>query len=82
MPFIGWLFGKQVEHLISNYDHWIAFGLLFILGIRMIYESFQKNKEESNFNPLNATVLIGMAVATSIDALVVGVSFAFINVNI
>jgi len=82
MPFLGWLFGKQVEHLISNYDHWIAFGLLSILGIRMIYESFQKDKEDKSFNPLNTTVLIGMAVATSIDALVVGVSFAFMNMNI
>lgn len=72
MPFSGWLFGKQVEHLISNYDHWLAFGLLFILGIRMIYESFRKDKEDKSFNPLNSTVLIGMAVATSIDALVVG----------
>lgn len=82
MPFLGWFFGKQVEHLISNYDHWIAFGLLSILGIRMIYESFQKDKEDKSFNPLNTSVLIGMAVATSIDALVVGVSFAFINMNI
>jgi putative Mn2+ efflux pump MntP len=82
MPFFGWLFGKQVEHLISNYDHWIAFGLLLILGIRMIYESFKKDEVDKSFNPLNSTVLIGMAVATSIDALVVGVSFAFINMNI
>jgi len=48
----------------------------------MIYESFQKDKEDKSFNPLNTSVLIGMAVATSIDALVVGVSFAFMNMNI
>ncbi len=82
MPFIGWLIGKQVENLISNYDHWIAFGLLSILGIKMIYESFSKDEENKKFNPLIIWVVIGMAVATSIDALVVGVSFAFIEINI
>ena len=82
MPLFGWLLGKQVEQLINNYDHWIAFGLLAILGFKMVYESFKNDVVKSTFNPLRLTILIGMALATSIDALVVGVSFAFINMNI
>ena len=82
MPFMGWLLGKQVEQLINNYDHWIAFGLLAILGVKMVYESFKNDNEKSTFNPLRLSILIGMALATSVDALVVGVSFAFINMNI
>ncbi len=82
MPFMGWLLGKQVEQLISNYDHWIAFGLLAILGLKMVYESFKNDNEKSTFNPLRLSILLGMAVATSVDALVVGVSFAFIKMNI
>ena len=77
MPLIGWILGKQVAQFIIEYDHWVAFGLLFILGTKMIYESFQNKDVERKFNPLKLTVLIGMAIATSIDALVVGVSFAF-----
>jgi putative Mn2+ efflux pump MntP len=82
MPLIGWVLGNQVADLIVNYDHWVAFGLLSFLGIKMAYESLKKDKEDSNFNPLNLVVLLGMAVATSIDALVVGVSFALIEINI
>ena len=82
MPLIGWFLGVQIESYISNYDHWIAFGLLAILGLRMIYESFLKEENNTSANPLNPVVLIGMAIATSIDALVVGVSFAFMNMNI
>lgn len=76
MPLLGWFLGSQVSGLIINYDHWVAFGLLSFLGLKMAYESLKKDKENSNFNPLNLMVLLGMAVATSIDALVVGVSFA------
>ena len=82
MPLIGWFLGVQIESYISNYDHWIAFGLLAILGLRMIYESFSKEENNTSANPLNPVILIGMAIATSIDALVVGVSFAFMNMNI
>jgi manganese efflux pump family protein len=82
MPFLGWITGKQIEQLLSDYDHWIAFGLLAILGLKMIYESFNRKEGKSTFNPLKLTVIIWIAIATSIDALVVGVSFAFINMNI
>jgi putative Mn2+ efflux pump MntP len=82
MPLVGWFLGKQVATYIVNIDHWVAFLLLSILGLRMVYESFKKEDEPTGFNPLKSTVLIGMAIATSIDALVVGVSFAFINTSI
>ena len=82
MPFFGWFVGRQVASMILEYDHWIAFGLLAALGIKMIIESFKKEEQKAVFNPLRFTFLIGMAIATSIDALVVGVSFAFLEMNI
>ena len=81
MPILGWLMGEQVKHLISDFDHWIVFGILFLLGLKMIYESFKK-EENKKFNPLNFWVMISMAIATSIDALAVGISFSIIDVPI
>ena len=81
MPFLGWLGGNQLEHLIANVDHWIAFSLLFLLGMKMILDSFKK-EEEKDFNPLLFKVLLGVGIAISIDALVVGVSLALIDTNI
>jgi manganese efflux pump family protein len=80
MPLIGWFLGIQIKEYITTYDHWLAFALLSGLGIKMIYESFQKEKKD--FNPTKFIVAAGLALATSIDALVVGVSFAFIEINI
>lgn len=76
MPFIGWLGASRFSHLIESCDHWIAFGLLSILGIRMICEQFKK-EEERSFNPTKLKVVLALAVATSIDALAIGISFAF-----
>jgi len=81
MPLLGWLAGKRISEYLSNYDHWIAFGLLVIIGLRMIWES-QKPDEDKTFNPLNIWFIIYMSIATSIDALIVGLSFAFLNTNI
>ncbi|MBE0636957.1 MAG: manganese efflux pump [Bacteroidales bacterium] len=81
LPFLGWLAGMQVTRYISFYDHWIAFGLLASLGTKMMVESF-KQGEEKKYNPLVFSFLLAMAIATSIDALVVGVSLAFIETNI
>ncbi len=80
-PLIGWLAGSSIARYITSFDHWLAFGLLFVIGARMIYESF-KHQEKENFNPLNPGTLVGLSLATSIDALVVGVSLAFVRVNI
>jgi len=82
MPLIGWFLGSQVKDLIADYDHWIAFTLLFIIGAKMIYETLKPEEEKKQLNPLKLSVMIMMAIATSIDALIVGISFAFIETNI
>lgn len=76
MPFIGWAGASSFNHLIEAYDHWIAFGLLAFLGIRMIRSHF-KEDETDCFDPTRFAVILTLAVATSIDALAVGISFAF-----
>ena len=76
MPFLGWLGASRFNHLIETYDHWIAFALLAFLGIRMIREHF-KDEEERSFDPTRMKVILTLAGATSIDALAVGISFAF-----
>jgi len=75
MPLMGWFCASRFYHLIERFDHWIAFGLLFFLGVRMIKESFG-DEEEHHFNPTRLPVILTLAVATSIDALAVGISFA------
>ena len=75
MPFIGWLGTKHFAQYIEAFDHWIAFGLLAFLGGKMIRESFS-DEEEQQFNPKNLRTQLVLAVATSIDALAIGISFA------
>lgn len=82
MPLIGWLAGSGIKNYAENFDHWIAFGILGLLGGKMIYESFKTDPEDRSFNPLDIKVMIGMAIATSIDALIVGFSFALLNYKI
>ncbi|MEM2145169.1 MAG: manganese efflux pump MntP family protein [Candidatus Jordarchaeaceae archaeon] len=84
MPVLGWLFGTGLADLVSEVDHWIAFGLLSLVGGRMIYESVKKEKSENEkeIDPLSTHVLLVLSVATSIDAFAVGVSFAFLGVFI
>ncbi|MEG1481746.1 manganese efflux pump MntP [Clostridium sp.] len=98
MPFIGWFAGIYFKDYIEAFDHWIAFILLSIIGGKMIYESIKSRKEEKELSEkelvdevtvdedecdeLNNKNLIILAIATSIDALAVGVSFAFLNVSI
>lgn len=80
MPVIGWFLGNEVKEFIINWDHWIAFILLAAIGTKMIAEVFSEKKEEGKFNPLDLKVLLWISVATSIDALVVGVSIAFMDI--
>lgn len=80
MPVIGWFAASRFSHLIEQFDHWVAFGLLAFLGIRMIKESFG-DEEERHFNPTRLIVILTLAVATSIDALAVGISFAFLGME-
>lgn len=81
MPVIGWLAGLGLEELITEIDHWIAFGLLSLIGARMIYDSTKKEEIRSDGNIRLYTLLI-LSVATSIDALMVGLSFAFLQTAI
>lgn len=82
MPVLGWLLGLTFKDLIEQIDHWIAFSLLFIIGLKMIYEAVKVNQEERKFNINKNYVLIMLALATTIDAFVVGISFGFLNVSI
>lgn len=77
MPFIGWLLGYSFSGIIKSVDHWIAFVLLAIIGINMIRETLGDDEEACTFTKFNIKTLLFMAVATSIDALIVGVTFAF-----
>lgn len=81
MPIIGFFLGVQFEHLIVAIDHWIAFGLLALIGANMIREACSGEDENADSSTGVRTMFL-MAIATSIDALAVGVSFAFLQVNI
>ena len=81
MPFIGWMFAKTFSHLIESVDHWIALAILAFLGGRMILESFKDEDCRQTFNPASPKVVFTMAIATSIDALAIGISFAFLGVQ-
>jgi len=81
MPLIGWFIGNGIESFIQEIDHWVAFILLAFIGGKMIFESFQENKEESNTN-LSGLTLLGQSIATSIDAFAVGISFAVLDYEI
>ncbi len=82
MPLVGWLAGLSLRDFISGVDHWIAFGLLTLIGFKMIYESVKIESSEKVTNPLNVYVLLALSIATSIDALAVGVTFAFLKIFI
>lgn len=80
MPLIGYALGASFASMVSDYDHWIAFVLLGIIGGNMIKEAF--SKEEKGDPDFSFKTMLVMAIATSIDALAIGVSFAFLGVNI
>jgi len=80
MPVLGWFLGRELEKLITTLDHWIAALLLGYLGVRMIMEAMkEKAEEKEGFTPKN---ILALSVATSIDALCVGLSFAFLKTPI
>lgn len=83
MPALGWLAGRTVVELIATYDHWVAFILLALIGGKMIWESFRSGDSRSeNTDITKGILLLTLSVATSIDALAVGLTFAFLEVNI
>ena len=78
MPIIGWLIGLALRDVVKDYDHWVAFGLLALIGCKMIYESFKIKQAKEHGDQLSTTVLFLLALATSIDALAVGITFSFL----
>ncbi len=80
-PLIGWLAGREIEHLIKEIDHWIAFILLLGIGGKMIYEGIT-HKEEDSPQKISILLIISQSIATSIDALAVGISFALLDISI
>jgi putative Mn2+ efflux pump MntP len=80
MPFIGYLAGKGILGWIEAYAHWIAFGLLALIGAKMIFEGFQEGVEE-DISALTNKMMLILAIATSIDAMVAGFSLTLLNVN-
>jgi manganese efflux pump family protein len=82
MPLIGWLFGSTLQEFISSFDHWLAFGILAFIGLRMIIQSFREEHKKQLVDIRKTHILVSLSFATSIDALMTGVSFGFIRVNI
>ncbi|MFC2071703.1 manganese efflux pump MntP family protein [Chloroflexota bacterium] len=83
MPVLGWLAGRSVVELIADYDHWVAFVLLALVGSRMVWESLHSRDSRSkNTDITKGLLLLTLSIATSIDALAVGLSFAFMEVSI
>jgi len=83
MPIIGWLACIRFRSYIENTDHWIAFGLLTFIGVKMLYDGLHSKKENNTLkNDLSYKTLLVLSIATSIDALAVGVSLATIDENI
>ena len=82
MPLIGWWAGYGFKNIISSFDHWIAFGLLAIIGIKMIYEGIKGESTAERKSIINIRTLVILSIATSIDALAVGISFQIMNVSL
>ncbi|MCX6006781.1 MAG: manganese efflux pump MntP family protein [Chloroflexi bacterium] len=82
MPLLGWLVGQTVVQVISGYDHWVAFALLLFVGGRMIWEFVERKSESEAADISKWITLLTLSVATSIDALAVGLSFALLKLNI
>ena len=82
MPIIGWAVGETIVRFIANWDHWIAFGLLANVGGKMVKESFEEGESHNGSDPTRKWTLVMLAVATSIDALAVGLSLAMVQVQI
>lgn len=80
MPIIGWFLGIKLEEAIKNIDHWIAFILLALIGVRMIYGSLKKQEEKIDTSGYYNLILL--SIATSIDALVVGITLGLMNISI
>jgi putative Mn2+ efflux pump MntP len=82
MPVAGWLAGRSFVDIIYSYDHWVIFGLLLLVGMHMIWESFREEQEGERLDLTRGWALVSMALLTSIDALATGVALAFQDTNV
>ncbi len=84
MPFLGWLLGSTFAAVIAPFDHWVAFGLLALVGGKMLWEALRPatDEDDSDGGSLSPHELLVLSVATSIDALAVGIGFAFLDVDV
>jgi manganese efflux pump family protein len=82
MPVLGWLAGKQLAEYIKTYDHWVAFGLLAFVGGKMLWEARHEKPAGTAADPTRGLMLVTLSLATSIDALAVGLSMALLGVSI
>lgn len=82
MPILGWLAGQQIAGFFGGWDHWIAFALLGLVGAKMIRESFDKDQDRQRDDPSRGLLLLTLCIATSLDALAVGLSMALLGVSI
>jgi putative Mn2+ efflux pump MntP len=82
MPVVGWLAGRTVEAYIRDVDHWVAFALLSFVGGKMLLEARRGKEEAPSGDPTRGLMLLVLSIATSIDALAVGLSMAFLHVSI
>lgn len=82
MPLLGWVAGRTIEEEIRDWDHWLAFALLSLVGIRAIIESFSRGVQGLKRDPTRGLTLVVLSTAVSIDALAVGLSFSFLQVSL
>lgn len=82
MPLIGWMAGLSLRYVMAAIDHWVIFGILSLLGGKMIYESIQDESSAQKINPLDTYTLLTLSVATSLDALAVGMGLALLKTSI
>jgi manganese efflux pump family protein len=82
MNLLGWLAGQTVSRFIAPFDHWVAFGLLVFVGLHMLYQAWRGEENEKRLDITNWWLLLALAIATSLDSLAVGLSFAFLHYNI
>ncbi|MDH7514660.1 MAG: manganese efflux pump MntP family protein [Bacteroidota bacterium] len=82
MPIVGWAAGKEAVQFISSYDHWVAFAMLAVVGGKMVYESFERERPKAKGDMTRGTSLLILSLATSIDSLAVGLSFGLLRIPI
>jgi len=82
MPVLGWFVGRWLASYVATYDHWLAFALLSYVGGKMLVEAFRGEEPGSRLDPTRGLLLVTLSVATSIDALAVGLSMAFLHLSV